>query len=120
MAKGKKPAPARAVMKTDKKLKDLKPLPKKNGAETVKSATKNVGAIKKAIAKKAASKSSASSMSVKEHQKDLAEISGNTALRKSMDKTKSFDKAGLAYGNANDKARKSFGLKTQGSKGSKY
>lgn len=43
----KKPTPARATMK------DMKPLPKKNGVETVKSATKNVPAIKKAITKAA-------------------------------------------------------------------
>lgn len=67
--------PARATSK-GKDLKDLKPLPRKNGAETVKSAAKNVPAIKKALAAK---KPSAMGQSAKSHQKDLAKISGATA-----------------------------------------
>lgn len=87
MATGKKPAPARGAMK------DLKPLPRKNGAETAsKPAAKNLekpltkasmNAIKKglanAAAKTASKKPSAMGQSAKSQQKDFAKISGTIA-----------------------------------------
>ena len=57
---------------------------------------------------------SGAAMSAKPHQKDLAEMSGNTDARKAFAKTKNADKAGLAYGAAVTRARKSFGIKPQG------
>jgi len=84
-----------------------------------KAVAKKIISTAKSVAKGA--KTIASSSTVKEHQKNLAEMSGNTAARKASNPKKpSTDKVGSAYGTATNKARKSFGLKSQSSKGSKY
>lgn len=88
---------------------------------------KEVRAIKKlavkSVAKKAvAKKATPSSMSAKAHQKDLAKMSAVTAGRKELSRKlkpgqmASMDKAGIAYGKADMRASKSFGMKSDQNK----
>lgn len=90
---------------------------------------KKAAPAKKAVAKKAITqklipikKTSASSQSAKAHQKDLAKISANTAARNELSRKlkpgqkASMDKAGIAYGKADMRASKSFGLKSDQNK----
>ncbi len=69
-----------------------------------------------ATKKKAVSKSSAMSQSAKSHQKSLAKISGGTAARKASKKGANFDMMAIKGSNAENKTRKSFGLKSRSSR----
>lgn len=78
---------------------------------------------KKAVAKKAvAKKATPSSMSAKAHQKDFASMSAASAARKELSRKlkpgqrPSMDMAGLAYGKADMRASKSFGMKSDQNK----
>ena len=117
--KNKNSKPAKRAVMPGKKLSDMT-TKKPAGASKITAADKAKAAQKiktmqpaKPKGAVARGKATGAASVIKEHQKDLTEMSARAAASKAFKKTKNPDASGMAYGNTRDKMMKSFGLKSK-------